>query len=786
MSSADHKGDRMLRFNNSLARSILVTSAPIALMAGTAPAWAQATPGQAQPSAAGALAGQSVESDDIVVTAQKREERLMDVPVSVAVVRSDTLLKQNLVQLRDYYSRIPGLSLGGAGTEQRANSLAIRGLTAGGGTAATVAVTIDDVPLTSATYQAQSPLPDLDPATLQGIEVLRGPQGTLYGASSLGGLIKFVTTTPNTTQFSGRIEAGTNVAEGGDEGYSTRGSLNVPLVRDQLAVQVSGFFRRDPAYIDDVNPLVNQKDVNANKTYGGRAAIFIKPIDALTINLSALHQTSKYYGSPSIRVCAACGSGAFTTPVTFDPIYGDMTNNLAPSSRNAKFTLYQARTQLDLGFADLTSISAWSRVRSLSSIDSTTSFSFLIPVYGAATGSTTPLLNGDRTSKFTQEVRLASKPGTTLEWLLGGFYTKEHTQVRQAINLNSPTGTLISPVLDGITTAQYEEKAVFADATYHLTSRFDVQAGVRYSKNRQRSEGSTTINSTAVPIFVDPSLPDTSDFISNDPLVRSSDSATTWLVSARYRLADDTMAYARVATGYRPGGPNAVLPSIPATFGPDKVTSYEIGLKGKIASAALTYEAALFQIDWDNIQLQFVTPANIGYFTNGSTARSRGAEFSSTWRPAPGLRIDGNLTYTDAKLTADVPAQSSGAAVSGLKGDRLPNTAHFVGNLAVQKDWALGNDLSLFIGGNLSYVGPRPSQRANPGATRVGKLELPSYAMFDLNGGIAQDGWSLNLFVRNVTNKRAVLGASTNRGTSSPIAIFAQPRTYGLTVAKSF
>ncbi len=776
----------MLRFSNRLVRSILVTSAPFALVAGAAPSGAQAAQDQPQSGHGKAPSDPSTQPDhDIVVTAQKRSERLLDVPVSVTVVSTEDLLKQNLVQLRDYYSRVPGLSLGGAGTEQRANNLAIRGLTTGGGTAATVGVTIDDVPLTSASFQAQSPLPDLDPASLQGIEVLRGPQGTLYGASSLGGLIKFVTTTPDTTRVSGRVEAGTNVVDGGNVGYSTRGALNVPLMRDHLAVQVSGFFRRDPAYIDDVNALVNQRNINANKTYGGRAALLIKPIDALTFNLSVLHQINKYYGSPSIRVCSACGTGAFATQVTFDPIYGDLTNNLASTSRNAKFTLFQGRANLDLGFADLTSISAWSRVTSLSNLDQTVSFGFLLPVYGAAAGSTTPLLNSDATNKFSQEVRLSSKPGTTLEWLLGGFYTKEHTLVRQTIELNSPTGALISPVLDGTTLSQYEERAAFADATYHLTSHFDVQAGIRYSKNWQRSAGSTVINSTAVPIFIGPGLP-AGDFTSNDPLVRSSDSATTWLASARYKFSDDTMAYVRVATGYRPGGANTTLPTIPATFGPDRVTSYEIGLKGKIAPASLTYEVAVFQIDWNNIQLQFVTPADVGYFTNGSTARSRGAELSTTWRPAPGLRFDGNLAYTDAKLTADVPAQSSGAPVAGLKGDRLPNTAHFVGNLAAQRDWTVGNGLSLFVGGNLSYVGPRPTPRANPGATRVGKLELPAYALFDLNGGIAKGGWSLNLYVRNVFDKRAVLAATTNSGTSSPIAIFAQPRTYGLTVAKSF
>ncbi|MGN6357340.1 MAG: TonB-dependent receptor [Novosphingobium sp.] len=753
-----------------------------ALLLAALPALALCTPAQAQDvpeDDAGA-------SGEIVVTAQKRDERLIDVPVSVSVVKSDDLIQQNLVQLRDYYARIPGLSINGGGLEQRASSLILRGVSAGGGTAATVAITLDDVPFTSSSYQAQSPLPDLDPATLQGIEVLRGPQGTLYGASSLGGLIKFVTTAPDATRWKGRIEGGVSFAEGGSEGYSVRGSLNAPIIEDRVALQVSGFFRRDPGYIDNINPLVNTKDINKNKAYGGRAALLVKATDNLTFNLSVLHQRNRFYGSPLIRVCAACDTAPTTSPVRFDPVFGEFTNNLAPSFRSAEFTVYQGRANLDLGFADITSISAWSLIKSESTLDQTTSFGFLLPSYSAPAGSTTPLINGDRTAKFSQEVRISSKAGQApFDWMLGGFYTKEHTRTTQDLSVMSPTGSSLGRVLASTTPSTYEELAAFADLTYHVTSQFDIQAGVRFSGNKQWSGGSSTIYALAVPFFAPPGTPP-GDFVSASAERRFSESSITWLASARYRFTPDMMAYVRVATGYRPGGSNAVLPGIPASFGSDTVTNYELGLKGKIRSADLTYELAAFQVDWNDIQLQFTTPSAIGFFVNGRTARSRGVEFSAGWTPLPGLRIDGNMTVPDAVLTADVLQVAGTNPLPGLKGDRLPGTAKFVGNLAVQKDWDLGNDLNLNVGANYSYVGRRFGQAINPGAPFSGTVIMPAYSLVDFNAGIAKGGWSLNFFVRNLFDERAVIEATSRGGTSRPVAIFAQPRTFGVTAAKSF
>jgi outer membrane receptor protein involved in Fe transport len=717
---------------------------------------------------------------EIVVTAQKKSERLLDVPVSVAAVSSDSLVQQNLVQFRDFYNRVPSVSLSGGGTEQRANGVAIRGVTTGGGTAATVAFALDDTPLTSGAASAQSPLIDIDPSDLQRVEILRGPQGTLYGASSLGGLVKYVTISPNAERFSGRVEVGGNTVADGGEGYSVRGSVNVPIIRDKVALRVSGFTRRDPAYLDNINATAGRGDVNKNKVKGGRAALLIKPTDALSIDLSAMRQKSNFYGSPQIRICQSCGTGAFTGTPNFTPFFGDLQLNIAPTEREVDFKLYQGRVNLDLGFADLTSVSAWNEVKSASDLDQTNTFRFLLGAFSAPTGSVS-LINADKTEKFSQEVRLASKSDGPLEWLVGGFYTHEKIAVDQILTVR-PAGTI---AYTSVAPAKFEEKAVFADVTYHFTPEFDVQVGGRYSSNDQESSGVTTI-ATPAQRFFGPG--------SSEPVAKSSDNAFTWLVTPRYKISPDTMAYLRIATGYRPGGPNSSgVAGIPLSFKSDTVTSYEAGLKGALPGLNATYEAAVFQIDWDDIQLLTTdVVSQFTYYTNGSTARSRGIELSGRWAPVRGLAIDASGTYLDAKLTDPLRSPAGASPIYGSKGDRLPGSAKISASLSAEYNWAIGEVYSAYVGGGLAYVGDRYAEFSNilvsttANAAYGSRVKLPSYTIVDLRAGIYSDDWRLAAYIKNLNDKRGVVEATTRGGTSSPQAIFLQPRTMGVTVTRSF
>src|SRR5882762_9130997 len=235
---------------------------------------------------------------EIIVTAQKRSERIQDVPVPVTSIDANQLVENNQVRFEDYYTSVPGLSFA---PNNQNNYLAIRGIATGGFSNPTVGIVIDEVPFGASTALGGGQVvPDLDPGDLARVEVLRGPQGTLYGASSMGGLLKFVTVDPSTDALSGRVQVGfSDVHNGAQLGYNVRASVNVPI-NDTLAITASGFTRQDPGYID--NPVYHLDGVNETRVIGGRLAALWQPADVVSVKLSALYQDSRLYGAPQISV----------------------------------------------------------------------------------------------------------------------------------------------------------------------------------------------------------------------------------------------------------------------------------------------------------------------------------------------------------------------------------------------------------------------------------------------------------------------------------------------------
>ena len=365
---------------------------------------------------------------EIIVTAEKRSERLQDVPVPVTVLDANALAEQNQNRLQDYFATVPGLNLsagsGGGGTQ----TLAIRGITTGNATNPTVGVTIDDVPYGSSTVLGLAGLlyPDIDPSDLARIEVLRGPQGTLYGASSIGGLVKFVSADPSTDAVSGRVQVLGDTVQHGDAGYGVRGAINVPI-SDTLAIRASAFTRRDPGYVDNVT--TRERDVNQADVFGGRISALWRPSDTLSLKLSAMAQNTDGDGAPLVDT----NSG-------MQPTLGDLAQARMPGTGeyHIRADLFTANLTAKLGGVDITSITGYS----INKFNDSEDASQLIggccaePVFGV-TGSAE--LNDFETRKFTEELRLSSAIGHEFEWLAGGFFTHENTSVDQKYTGNDPT-----------------------------------------------------------------------------------------------------------------------------------------------------------------------------------------------------------------------------------------------------------------------------------------------------------------------------------------------------------
>lgn len=700
----------------------------------------------------------------ITVTANKRSERLQDVPMAVAVVSGENLRRDGAVSFADYATKVPGLNLisQSAGFTQ----LVLRGITSGSNQAnASVSTYIDEAPYGSSTVYALGSVltPDLDPADIERIEVLRGPQGTLYGANSLGGLLKFVTAPPDATQAFGRVSMGYTSVSGGDGGFSERAMFNLPLVADKLALRVNAYHRDDPGYIDNVN--TGGSNVNEARISGGRAQLLWMPSDKVSVRFSSLAQN-----------LSSDHLSFFGTPVdatTLQPLYGYQKEDSAAGTGlfKTRYRLHDLTVNADLGWATLVSSSSYGTLFNHRDVDYTVAYAPLLnPIFGLTNGGYA-LANQIDLGKFTQELRLQSAEDQTLAWRVGAFYTREHStnvQVLDAFDA-STAAPIALPELGTIDVGPglFKEWAGYADVTWHATSKLSVLIGTRYTKDK------TSYTQTGSGLLVG----------DTDFTTRSSDSSTTYLFNPSYKITDDLMTYVRVATGFRPGGANVGVPpglGAPTTFAPDKLTSYELGVKSTLLDHRMTLDADVFYVDWDQVQITS-TAGGFGFLSNGGKAKSRGVEVSWQYAPVTRLVLSANASYTDAKLTADTPP-----GVYGYKGDSLPWVPKWNASVGLDYNFPLSGGWSGFVGGSYRYVDSRTTDFLSvPGA----RPTVPSYYGIDLHLGAYVGNWTLQAYAKNLTNEHGItsLGSETLDPLGSPFAAsYVPPRTVGVTVGLDF
>lgn len=691
---------------------------------------------------------QSLDPNAIVVTARKRAERLQDVPISITALQADTLVQQGLVRLQDYYTTVPGLSL--TQDDHGGDRLIVRGLESGSGSS-TVNILVDDVPVYA--------VPDLDPSELAQIELLRGPQGTLYGSASVGGLLKYETVDPSTKMLSGRIEGGiVGVQGGGDLGYNLRGALNVP-VSDTIALRGSAFDRRDPGYIDNVQ--TGQKDINSSRTYGGHFAAFWRPSDDFSVKLGLLSQDRRLHG------------GDFVDSNLAD-LQQDALINTGGIHKNDM--LLSALIKAKFSGVQLTNVSSYGEVRQEDSIDFTPLLGDLTEFYTSSQG--LPIVRGSpletqaKTRRYTEELRATGTLVRRLDWLIGGFFSKDIGSLDQEFYaVDQVNGNQIAQTADeDLPDNRAQEAAVFGTLTAQLSRRFDIQIGGRESWNRGHTRE----------IDSGPFIGGT--FVTDVP---THSAAFTYLVTPRFRLSDDAMFYARIASGYRPGGAsnNCVLAHVPCTLLPDTTTNYEVGAKGQIFQGLVQYDVSAYDIYWKDLHVNARAANGFVYGTNAGAAKSQGVEISLVTHPMGQLTISGWFAYNYAVLAKSFPPSNS---TYGLRGDPLPDSAKYSGNLAVSQHFQLEHDLAGNVGATVRYLSKRlgnfvgSDQLGNPTGTRA---SYPGYSQLDVHGELTRGSWSLNLFVNNVTNKRGILISLLDDSRQLEYIV---PRTIGLNIAKEF
>ena len=743
-----------------LNRATLLISSAIGALAWQAPALAAED---------GKTAVSTVE--EIVVTAQKREQTLIDIPQSISVVSGDMLETHQASSFADYLKLVPGLQLVQSTPGQ--GRLVMRGVNTGG-VASTVAVYMDETPFGSSSGLVNGAVlaGDFDTFDVARVEVLRGPQGTLYGASSMGGLLKFVTNTPDFSGYSTRIRASLEDTKGGDLSYRANAVVNIPL-GEKVAFRASGSYRKDGGFVDSIGTAGSdvEKDINDAKVYGARASLLFRPSEALDLRLTAVLQSIKADGPTQ----------AESDPNTLKTLHGGPTlSQFVPTFSDVDYRVYNGVVNYDLGFATLTAASSYAKQNQTKRDDATFNLSGLIK---AVFGASNELYLGQKTNnrKYTQEVRLASNAGAPFEWLIGGYLDDEKGLIFQQYVAVTP-GTLNPltslPLLADVTLdSRYKEYAGFANATLHLGDKVEVDLGGRYSHNKQTAaQAAKGVLAGGVPINSD---------------LRSSDNVFTYSLAPKYKVDEHRAIYARVSKGYRPGGPNAIPPNAPATvpptFDPDTVTSYEAGFKGESADRRLSLDISAFHIDWKGIQLLTIVN-NFGINANGANAKSDGVEFNATARLASGLTVSANGAYTDARLGGD-----TSALVGGKKGDQLPFTPKLSLGFNGDYSWSIG-DKEAYVGASVRVMGKQSgafdaTYRAANGAQR----KVPAYEVVDLRAGVSVGNVDLEAYVKNAFDADGKLSTSALTANGLPVypggamaTGVIRPRTIGVSLTAGF
>lgn len=735
----------------------------------------------AMPMAAHAAAEDADSANDateIVVTATKREGRLQDQPLAISAVTAEALSRSGKDRVEDILTSAPSFTMVPTGPTQQ--KVVLRGISAGGSFDAQSAATgfyLDDVPLSSSFTTSGTDLRLFDVAR---VEVLRGPQGTLYGGGSMGGTIKMVTNQPNTGEFSGKLDAGMSATRNGAGAYDFSGMINVPLAKDLLAVRLVGVYSKQDGFIRDA---VTGTRAGGAEIKGVRGSIKWTPSGAVSITAMGLYQDSVF-----------TGYGAIDTDRNHNLVYGDLKQSrITPEGGNGKTRILNLVGSFDLGFATLTSSSSYLNIRSTNVQDSSRYLGTLVRAATASTFGTPATLPTmayinslpDSEKAFIQEARLASNGTGPFSWIIGGFYQHDRLVVHRADYYDPSTylgtvfGTIGASPIDLDTLTIRDMYAAFGEATYAFTPQLKLTAGLRYSHTRNHYETVSYGILLGRPTRA-------SALVGNST---ASQGHLSPKVTLSFAPSSDFMVYATVSEGFRPGGPNIVLPpdpatglNTPSTFSPDKLWNYEIGAKSTWLDKRLVINLALFQMDLRNLQVVATRGDRLPYIANAGNVRSKGVELEVSLRPTDELTFGLAGAYTDDKFT------QAAAAISALPGYRVAYVPKIAGSASVDWRKPISDSTTVFFNANVSHNSGAPI--GYNASTQQPGVSLKPYTLGDIRIGASfKSGFEATLFVQNVGDTRGETFIDSSKlglGSNKLAVTIVRPRTFGIKLSQSF
>jgi len=707
----------------------------------------------------------------IVVTATRRAETVMDTPLAISAISSESLERANVVSLQDLSRVEPSLAIQNYGAAF--NQFIIRGIESE--SSATTGIYFDEVPLLGGipSEGGGDGTPSLRLVDLERVEVLKGPQGTLFGSGSMAGTIRLITHAPELGVLNGNVSASYAGVDGGNTLFQGNVSLNLP-VGQTLAVRAVGWAEKGGGYIDQTYAGQYFKDVNDANVRGGRFSARWEATPALAFTASYTHQEIDVDGTQNYDLAL----GPYVSSAESNEPYKD------------NFDLVTLTGEYDTGVGTITLAGSYSTFDFFRPKDTTPTNNF----FGLP--GTARYAQDQSFRVYTGELRFASDFEGPVQLVAGVYYQNDRTQFQDAAVQTDPlTGEAAcnfyyacidagsSGVLEYATqlTRSVEQFALYGQVDWEIVPSLTATVGLRYFD--------ADIHNQAM------ALQDIADWfrsVVTTPYATQDDEAsenkTSYNFALRYAISPEASIYARVASGFRIGGTNNAQNAannfgidIPATYGSDSLWDYEIGIKASLLDRLLYLDWSAYRIDWTGQQLPATDPTGaFTYIINAGESRIYGSEFQLTLRPAQGLMMAVGVTYTDAKLTEDLPDEVLDAGVVGYDGDRLPRIPKWSVNAQAEYEAPVSGSVSAYLGGNLTYRGSSFYEFESDPAG----LALDDYLLIGLRAGARFDGWDIGAFADNLTNKAAQAGLySSLDGTKvySP-----RPRTIGLRLTTSF
>lgn len=734
---------------------------------------AAASPGLAQAAQPGNEA-QDVQStlQQVVVTATKQgAENVQNVPMSISVVNTANLDREGVTSVGDFINSVPSVSMQQYGPGQ--NKFAIRGISDPGNIDPTnlvdqslVSVYLDDTPISM-----QGATPDLRVVDLQRVEVIRGPQGTLYGASAMAGTIRLITQKPDASSLFGYAEGDGSYTDGGSGNWSARAMTNIPLIHDRLAVRLSGYGGRDSGWIDNIG--LDEKGANSVDTAQFRAAGRLTINDRLTIDGSLTYARMETNGNNDAY--SGLGPNTFAT--------------LTPEYYHDRLTISNITVNYSLGFADFVSSSSYTDRLILNRTDASLFDSYVL---GLPTMPSWGVIS-NHVFDFVEEMRLNSRRTTPFNWIVGVYYDHSHRRYFQnnffpgldsIIGISSLAFDAPTPddLFYGDQSLAQREIAGFGQITYTPVARLDLTAGARYFNYRQ-----------AYDLFFGGLA---GSFAPGQPIVqngRTPESGVNPRYVISYHVTPRSMVFVEAAKGYRYGGVNQPVPlsfcaaalaaqglsgPAPVTFGPDQLWSYSLGEKSTVADGRATLNATAFYIDWRGMQTNDNLSCGYYFTQNAGHVTSRGAEFGARARLTNRFSISLNGSYTDAAAAAPI------ANLSAPEGAPVPYFPKYILNGSAQYTWPLAGERTLVMEldnqyRSATYNSFQPSIRR----------EIPASDVVNAAITFMTGRWELGLYARNLGDRRVVTSIVTNTiGPVQPgdVYYYAPPRIVGLRARVTF